>query len=604
MARLAKVYINGRLIGFHEDSKKLTEIAITARREGALPKETNIAYHKDTNEIYINTDAGRLQRPLIVVKNGKSTYTKEVAEKIKSGELNYQNLMEMGIIEYLDSEEEENSLVAEKEENITNEITHLEINGAAILSVISSMVPFVEHDMAGKALHGDKMFKQAIGVGAINYKLRHDTEGYMLHYPEKNIIKTKTMDVLELDRRPQQQNFVVALMPYYGFNTMDALVLNQGAVDRGLARACYYRGYEANEQRYPGGQRDKFEIPTEEKVGFIEEEKYNKLGIDGFATVESYISAGDAVIGRTAPPKFFEEMNDFGVDQEQRRDASVMIRKRKTGFVDTVLITEGPDGSRLVKIKVRTTLKPSVGDKLASRHGQKGIISYIVPEVDMPFTIDGIRPDLILNPHSLPSRMTMGHLLEMLGGKAGSVAGKIIDGTPFNGQPQEQLEEMLKEHGFRADGMETFYDGITGKRIQGAIFTGVIPYQKLYHVVAHKIQARARGPVQMLTRQPTEGKEKEGGLRFGEMEGETLVGHGAAMLLQEKMIEDSDKFVALVDEESGMIGFRDDIRKKTVTLGSKGGKMYPVEMSYGFKLLLEELKALGIIAKIKLKDKV
>jgi DNA-directed RNA polymerase subunit B' len=604
MARLAKVYINGRLIGFHEDAQKLTDIAIKARREGALPKETNVALHKDTNEIYINTDAGRLQRPLIIVKNGKSLYTKELQEKVEKNELDFNKLVEMGVIEYLDSEEEENALVAENDNEINKDHTHLEINGASILSVISSMVPFVEHDMAGKALHGDKMFKQAIGLGEINYKLRQDTEGYLLYYPEKSIITTRTMDTLGLDERPQQQNFVVAIMPYYGFNTMDALVLNQGAVDRGLARGCYFRGYEANEQRYPGGQRDKFEVPTEEKVGFIEEEKYKKLGEDGLAILEQEVKEGEAIIGITAPPKFFEEMNDFGVEQEQRRDASVMVRKRKDGFVDTIMITEGPDGSRLTKIKVRTTLKPAVGDKVASRHGQKGVVSFIAPEEDMPFTIDGIKPDLILNPHSIPSRMTMGHLLEMLGGKAGAAAGKRIDGTPFNGTKQEELEKMLVDNGFRADGMEIFYDGITGKRIKGAIFTGVIPYQKLYHVVTHKIQARARGPVQMLTRQPTEGKEKEGGLRFGEMEGETLVGHGAAMLLQEKMIEDSDKFVALVDEETGMLGYRDDIRKKTVTLGSKGGKMYPVEISYGFKLLLEELKALGIMAKIKVEDKV
>ncbi|MDD3083773.1 MAG: DNA-directed RNA polymerase subunit B, partial [Candidatus ainarchaeum sp.] len=276
MANIAKVYINGRLIGFHENAKELTRIAIDARRDGALPKETNIALHEDTNEIYINTDAGRLQRPVIVVKNGKSTYTKELQEKVENNELSFKKLVEMGVIEYLDSEEEENALIAQKEEEITKEHTHLEINGAAILSVISSMVPYIEHDMAGKALHGDKMFKQAIGLGSINYKTRHDTEGYLLYYPEKNIVKTKTMDVLGMDERPQIQNFVVAIMPYYGFNTMDAVVVNQGAVDRGLARGSYFRGYEAIEQRYPGGQRDKFEIPTEEKVGFIEEQKYSK----------------------------------------------------------------------------------------------------------------------------------------------------------------------------------------------------------------------------------------------------------------------------------------------------------------------------------------
>jgi len=604
MTKPAKVYINGRLIGFHEDAQTITNKIISSRRDAKIPKEINVAYHKDTNEVYINTDAGRLQRPLIVVKNGKSMYTEEIAKKVKEGKMNFKELITNGLLEYLDSEEEENAFVAQKEEELTNEHTHLEINGAAILSVISSLIPYIEHDMAGKALHGDKMFKQAIGIGAINYKMRHDTEGYLLYYPEKNIVKTRTMDLLELDKRPQVQNFVVAVLPYYGFNTMDAIVLNKGAIDRGLARASYFRNYEANEQRYPGGQRDKFEIPTEEKVGYIDEEQYKKLVSDGLVQLEQTVKVGDAVIGRTSPPKFFEEMTDFGVDQGQRRDASVIVRKGKPGAVDTVMITEAEDGSRLAKVKIRTTLLPSVGDKIASRHGQKGIVSMIVPEEDMPFTIDGIKPDLIINPHSLPSRMTMGHLMEMIGGKAGAAAGEIIDGTPFNSTPREDLEKMLKENGFRSDGMEIFYDGITGKRLEGVVFSGIIPTQKLYHVVTHKMQARARGPVQVLTRQPTEGKEKEGGLRFGEMEAETLVGHGAAMLLQEKMIEDSDKTVEIVCEKCGVIAVNDEIRHKRYCPICKGSNVYPVEMSYGFKLLLEELKALGIMAKLKLVDKV
>jgi len=604
MAKPAKVYINGRLIGFHDDPIALTDKIVESRRSAGIPKEINISYHKDTNEVYLNTDAGRLQRPLVVIENGKSKYTKEIAEEIKEGKTTFKQLLERGVVEYLDSEEEENALVAQSEEEITKEHTHLELNGAAILSVISGMVPYIEHDMAGKALHGDKMFKQALGIGAINQKMRHDTESYFLYYPEKNLVKTKLMDMLELDKRPQQQNFVVALMPYYAFNTMDAVVLNQGAVDRGLASACYFRNYEALEQRYPGGQKDKFEIPDPAKVGFIEEEKYKKIGTDGLVHLEQQVDEDDVLVGRTSPPRFFEEMSDFGVDNEQRRDSSIRVRKGKPGFVDTIMITEGEDASRLVKLKVRTTLKPSVGDKLASRHGQKGVVSMIVPEEDMPFTINGIKPDLILNPHSLPSRMTVGHLMEMLAGKAGAASGKIIDGTPFNNVPMSELEEMLKEHGFRSDGMEVFYDGITGKRIQGVIFTGVIAYQKLYHVVTHKMQARARGPVQVLTRQPTEGKEKEGGLRFGEMEGETLVGHGAAMLLQEKMIEDSDKTVEYVCEKCGVVAVVDDIRKKKYCPMCKSAGVYPVEMSYGFKLLLEELKALGILAELRLVDKV
>ena len=263
MAAIAKVYINGRLIGFHEKPQELTETIVEARRQSKLPKQMNVAFHTDTNEIYINTDAGRLQRPVIVLKNGKSTYTPELAKQVKEGKLTFNQLLDMGVVEYLDSEEEENALVAGNEAEITKEHTHMEIDGAATLSVITSLIPYVQHNMAGKALHGAKMFKQAMGLGAINYKIRHDTEGYLLYYPEKNLVKTRTMDLIELDKRPQSQNFVMAVMPYYGFNTMDAIILNKGAIDRGLARASYFRNYETIEQRYPGGQRDKFEIPTE-----------------------------------------------------------------------------------------------------------------------------------------------------------------------------------------------------------------------------------------------------------------------------------------------------------------------------------------------------
>lgn len=604
MASIAKVYINGRLIGFHEDPQGLTDKLIESRRDAKIQKEINVAFHKDTNEVYINTDAGRVQRPVIVIKNGKSLYTPEIAKQVKEQKMTFNQLVEQGIIEYLDAEEEENAFTAQTEAEITKEHTHLEINGLAILGTISSLIPYVEHNMAGKALHGAKMFKQALGLGSINYKVRHDTEGYLLYYPEKPIVKTITMDALKLDDRPQSQNFVVALMPYYGFNTMDALILNKGAIDRGLARACYFRNYEAVEQRYPGGQRDKFEIPTEEKVGYVEDKHYTKLAEDGIISLESEVAEEDAIVGRTSPPRFFEDMSDFGVDEEKRRDSSITVRKGKPGFVDTIMMTEAEDGSRMVKIKVRTTLRPAVGDKIASKHGQKGVVAAIVPEEDMPFTIDGIKPDLIINPHSIPSRMTMGHLLEMLAGKAGAATGEIMDGTPFNNVKRADLENLLKENGYRADGMETFYDGITGARIEGAIFTGVIATQKLYHVVSHKLQARARGPVQVLTRQPTEGKEKEGGLRFGEMEGETLVGHGAAMLLHEKMIEDSDKTVELVCEKCGVIAINDEIRHKRYCPLCKSAAVYPVEMSYGFKLLLDELKALGIMSKLNLTDKV
>ncbi len=602
-AKNAKVYINGRLIGFHNDPIKLTREIIAHRRGNKVSEQINVAYHDDTNEVYINTDAGRVQRPLLVVENGKLMITEQQVGQLREGKLTWNDLVEQGLIEYLDAEEEENAFIAAKQDELTKEHTHLEIDGATILSIISSMIPYLEHNMAGKALHGAKMFKQAQGFGASNYALRTDTEGFLLYYPQKALVKTRSEDILGVNERPQLQNFVVAIMPF-GFNILDAVILNKGAVDRGLGRSSYFRVYEASENRYPGGQIDKFEIPAEEIVGFLGPDSYKKLGEDGVIQLESYIGENEVIIGRTSPPRFLEEINEFGVVQEKRREASVTIRKGKEGHVDKVFVTESEAGNKLVKVKVRSERIPSLGDKFSSKHGQKGVVGLIVPEEDMPFTPDGIKPDLILNPHSVPSRMTIGHLLEMLGGKAAALKGMQVDGTPFTGTPQEELEDMLLKAGFKPNGKEVFYDGTTGQRIKGEIFMGVVAYRRLFHMTAHKIQSRARGPVQILTRQPTEGKEKEGGLRFGEMEGETLVGHGAAMLLQEKFIDDSDKVTMWVSETAGVIGFEDQIRKTKRVLEVNDSKIYPVEMSYGFKLLLDELKALGVHPKLILTDKV
>jgi DNA-directed RNA polymerase subunit B' len=604
MAEIGKVYINGRLIGFHDDVEKLSKELIKARREGKIESQVNIAHHADTNETYINTDSGRVQRPVIVVENGKPRVSQEMLKHVVEGKLAWSDLLKQGAVEYLDAEEEENALIAKREEELTKEHTHLEIHDTATLSVVTAMIPYLEHNLAGKALHGAKMFKQALGLAGINYSLRTDTEGYSLYYPQKNLVKTKAMDLIESNKRPQVQNMVVAILPYRGFNMLDAVVLNKGAVERGLGRAAYYRTYESFENRYPGGQVDKFEIPAEDTVGYLGTDVYKRLGADGLVEVEEFVKDKDIVIGRTSPPRFLEEISEFGVVQEKRRESSVTTRKGKPGWVDKVILTEDDAGNRLAKVKVRSEMIPELGDKFSSRHGQKGVVGALVPEEDMPFTESGIKPDLILNPHSIPSRMTVGHLLEMLGGKAASLTGEHVDGTPFDSMRYEDIAKLLKEQGFRSDGKEIFYDGVTGERIEGEIFVGVVAYQRLFHMVAHKLQARSRGPVQILTRQPTEGKEKEGGLRFGEMEGETLVGHGASMLLQEKLIEDSDKVTELVCEKCGVIAINDIIRNKKYCPLCNGAKVYPVEMAYGFKLLLDELKALGVLPKLIIGDKV
>ena len=598
-----KVFVNGKLMGFHKDIQKLTKDLIAKRRSGKIDPQVNIALHEDNFELYVNTDSGRVQRPVVVVESGKPRITKEVLKHVKDGKLTWNDLVNQGYIEYLDAEEEENASIALREEDVTPKTTHMEINAMGIFSVISSMIPFLEHNLAGKTLHGAKVFKQALGLPAINYNLRTDTESYLLYYPQRELVRTKTLDYLNTDQRPMIQNFVVAIMPYMGFNVLDAVVLNRGAVERGLGRAAYFRNYESEETRYPGGQVDKFEIPNEEAVGHLGEEPYKKLGADGLGELETYVSDKDVLIGKTSPPRFLEEITEFGVIQEKRREASVFPRKGKPGMIDRVVLTEGTSGARIAKVKVRSTMIPEPGDKYASKHGQKGVIGAIIPEEDMPFTESGIKPDLMLNPHAIPTRMTIGHMLEMLTGKSAAMSGKFMDGTAFNEDSVEDAKKVLEAHGFRSDGKEAFYDGRTGKKIEGEIFVGCIAYRRLFHMVSHKMQARSRGPVQILTRQPTEGKEKEGGLRFGEMEGETLVGHGAAMLLQEKFIDDSDKVTELVCENCGIIAVNDQIRKKRFCPMCESSQVYPVQMSYGFKLLLDELKALGIYPKMRLTDK-
>lgn len=598
------VYVNGRLVGFHPEGEKLRLELLQKRRTGVISSQVNLALHDRTNELFVNTDAGRARRPFAVVENGKSKLTQEILDKVKKKETTWSHLLKTGIIEYLDSEEEgEHAYVASSDKNITPEHTHVELDPQSIVGVTVAQLPFPEYNSSPRITMACAMSKQSLGFYASNFNLRNDSRAHMMFYPQQPLVQTRPYKLLHFRERPAGQNFIVAITSYYGYNMGDGLVMNRNAVDRSLGRSAFFKSYETEERRYPGGQKDKFEVPQPTVQGYREEQYYRHLGEDGVIVPGAEVKAKDVLVGKTSPPRFLEEVSTFGISEEKKRENSITVKSGEDGVVDSVMLTESPSGNKLVKLKVRSVKIPEPGDKFASRHGQKGVVGLLAPQEDMPFTASGVVPDLIINPHAIPSRMTAGHILEMIGGKAACWDGKIKDASMFTGDKEDDFKSVLKQYGFEPYGKEVLYDGISGQRIESEIFLGVIYYQKLHHLVSNKMHVRSRGPVQLLTHQPTEGRAREGGLRFGEMERDCLIGYGASMLLKERLLEESDKTQELVCADCGSIAVHDHIKNRDYCPLCDSVSLHKIELSYAFKLLLDEIKAIGIFPRLKLKDK-
>jgi DNA-directed RNA polymerase subunit B len=604
----AKVFVDGNIIGYCSAAQQLAREFRDRRRRGEISTEVNITCLSESGgareEVYVDCDEGRVRRPLIIVENGIPELRPEHIERVAIGEWSWDDLVKNGAVEYLDAEEEENAYVALSPDQLTPDHTHLEVATYTILGICASTIPYAEHNQSPRNSYQAAMAKQALGIYATNFQQRVDSRSHILHYPQAPIAETALMETMGYKLRPSGQNYVVAVLSFEGYNMEDALVFNKASIERGLGRSTFFRIYEAECRQYLGGLRDKFTLPEAGTRGFRGEQYYRLLEPDGIISLESAVAGGDVLIGRISPPRFLEEYKEFEVKGPSMRDTSVDMRPSETGTVDAIFITESGEGSKLVKVRVRDQRIPELGDKFASRHGQKGVIGLIVPQEDMPFTEDGIVPDLIVNPHAIPSRMTVGQFIESLAGKVAALRGKPVDGTPFSNETPSELREALVKLGLSNTGSEVFYNGVTGEKFVADIYVGVVHYQKLHHMVADKIHARARGQVQMLTRQPTEGRARGGGLRFGEMERDCLIGHGAAMLLRDRLLEESDKYTLYICETCGHIAYYDMKQRKYVCkLCEDKSRISPVTVSYAFKLLIQELMSLCISPKLKLKER-
>ncbi|MEM0444858.1 MAG: DNA-directed RNA polymerase subunit B [Nitrososphaerota archaeon] len=597
----AKVYLDNELVGYHADGKALVRELRALRRKGEISVSINVCLNEypHVQEVEIYTDEGRVRRPLIVVENGVPSVSKALIDSLSNGTFRFRDLVAIGGVEFLDASEEENILVAVSPEELSPNHQYLEISPLLMLGAVGSIIPYSNHNQSPRNVYEASMAKQALGVPLASLNLRSDSRLHLLVYPQKPLVTTRFMKRLSLTQRPIGQNMVVAVLTGYGYNMEDAVVLNKSAVERGLGFSISFRTYEVEAKQYMGGERDKLTIPEPSVRGYRGEQYYRALDIDGLAFPESEVTGGMAIVGMVSPPRFMEEYMRAPAREMVWRDSSEVVRPTEAGVVDTIWISKTLEETTLIKARVRTNCFAEIGDKFASRHGQKGVVGMLFAQADMPYTSSGIVPDLIINPHAFPSRMTVGQLIEGVAGKVSCLKGEEVDGSPFIGKPLEEIRTELEQLGFKGAGTEVMYDGLTGRRYEVEIFIGVVYYQRLHHLVRDKIHARSRGQVQILTRQPTEGRSRGGGLKFGEMERDCLIAYGASYLLLDRLLEQSDKYTAHFCEKCGLPAYQD--LKQNQLICPVHGKDFlgvQVSMSYAFFLLLNELLSMGVYPKL------
>lgn len=585
------VLLNGEPIGTTSQPEVICERFRKARRHKMINRYAAIWTMPPKRCIFVSTELGRVCRPLIVVENHKSKLTTELIHQVHEGKSSFEQLLDNGVIEYVDVNELHDTLIAFYEEQLYDEqhkddnFTHLEIDNAQLLGVCAGVIPCPHHNQSPRNTYQCAMGKQAVGPTALNIFNRIDKSSYFLCYPQQPMVQTRSIRLSKYNEMPCGHAAMVAIMSYSGHDIEDALVLNKASLDRGFARRYYLSKIDIKLKSYGDNSQPDIIVGTAQDHSLnLNDPRYSALDEDGL--IKSGIELKE---GQIYANKYVPSSNSY-VQYALAFSETYPVR------VHNVIASDNGKGVNYT-IKTRDFRRPEFGDKFSSRHGQKGVVGLIVEQEDMPFTETGVYPDIIMNPHGFPSRMTVGKMIELISGKAGIGKGKIGNGTAFSSDRVKDISEDLIAAGYSYSGKELLTSGITGEPLEAYIFFGPVFYQSLKHMVKDKMQARASGRTTLLTRQPTQGRSKKGGMRLGEMERDCLIGYGAANILYERMLISSDLYVANVCENCGLIGYDDNCSE------CKGkAKIKKVKMPYACKLLFQELISMGITPRLRVGD--